>query len=210
MNGKLPKILLVIVAAAVSLPFVGGLYAIGPIEFPCTYQQVQGKKTLKKLESDVQGLRIAGNGPSKTNKSTSLDCLDGSLNNPITVSATFNLTSPVSLTEAETAVLANQQIKKPDEQRYKAAINLGSVKEDPRMRQVTISDVETNYGGTENARYKVRYNLQSSVACTPPTPPESKLDDSRCRSETAFSDFGIDKQPIRTIAITRSEIPAQN
>lgn len=200
---------MIVVAAVILLPFIGGLYSIGPIEFPCTYQTVQGKKTLKKLENDVQGLTIGGSSPSNVTKSTSIDCIDGSLNNPVSVKATFKLSSPISIAEAEAAVLTNQQIKKAGEQNYKPTTNLGARQDDPRMREVRITDLETTYAGDENAKYKVVYNLQSAVPCTAPTPPESKLDDSQCKGNDVFQRFELDKQPIKTVTITRSIIPAQ-
>lgn len=206
---KILGILGFIVATLIILPFIFGLYSVGPVEFPCTYQQVQGKKALKKLQNDIQGLSISNSSASKIASSTSLDCLDGSLNDPMSVKATFNLTSPVSLSEAEAAVLANQQINNSEMQQSKPITSLGANKDDTRMREVRISGIETSYSGNGKNKYKVVYNFQTSVACSEPTPPESKLDDSVCKSKTVVKDLGLDKQPIDTITISRTVIPSQ-
>lgn len=185
-----------IIFVIVSAGFVAGRYSIGSLEFPCTYQNAQGKKVYRKIENDLKGITIQGNGPTRESKDMSIDCLDGSLHNLMSLTYSYKLSSPMTLAEAEAAVLANDRLKKAATTQITPNLDSG----------FTVPGFKATYKGDTNQDYDVSYYFKQPVVCMKTdVPPEQRIN--HCKDTTLVQDFKLLEQPINEITISRPEVP---
>ncbi len=126
----------------------------------------------------------------------SIDCLDGSLHNLMSLTYSYKLSSSISLMDAEAAVLANDRLRKAATTQITPNLDSG----------FTVPGFKATYKGDTNQDYDVSYYFKQPVVCMKTdVPPEQRVN--HCKDATLVQDFKLLEQPIHEITISRPEVP---